>query len=259
MAKLLCGECKQEINDLEPIRCGFCEASFHINQQCCGLNCRTMKDAFASGKAMFICSFCRSKLNGRSIEAYIADNCNRQQEAMPPLADVPKQVQELFTVVEKLSQKIDNFTGQSTQPSQSLGISSPSAWPRLGVKRRREDRRPDVSVPAVSGTKTIDLSEIQLSVPSITKAPLPEQFWLYMTGLNPLITDTDVQKIVSRCLNISDGAEVARLVPKGKDVSTLTFVSYKIGLDPALKELALEPSSWPVGIRLREFIDYSKN
>ena len=116
-----------------------------------------------------------------------------------------------------------------------------------------------MSVPAARGTKTIDLSEIQLSVPFITKAPLPEQFWLYMTGLNPLITDTDVQKIVSRCLNISDGAEVARLVPKGKDVSTLTFVSYKIGLDPALKELALEPSSWPVGIRLREFIDYSKN
>lgn len=113
--------------------------------------------------------------------------------------------------------------------------------------------------PAVNGTKTIDLSEIQLSVPSITQATVPNKFWLYMTGLNPLITDSDVQKIVSRCLNMSDGAEVTRLVPKGKDVTTLTFVSYKIGLDPDLKELALEPSSWPVGIRLREFVDFSKN
>lgn len=30
MAKQRCVECKQEINNLEPILCGFCEASFHI-------------------------------------------------------------------------------------------------------------------------------------------------------------------------------------------------------------------------------------
>lgn len=111
MEKPQCGECELEINDLEPIRCGFCEASFHFNQQCSGLNARTMKDAFQSGKAMFFCPPCRNELNGRSIQAYLADNHNRQPDAIPPLSDVPKQVQELFTVVEKLSQKIDNFTG----------------------------------------------------------------------------------------------------------------------------------------------------
>lgn len=80
-----------------------------------------------------------------------------------------------------------------------------------------------------------------------------------MTGLNPLISNSDVQKIVARCLCTSDAADVVRLVPKGKDTTNLTFVSYKIGLDPNLKELALEPSSWPVGIRLREFVNFSKN
>lgn len=90
------------------------------------------------------------------MQAYIADNRNSQHDGTPncQLADVPKQVHELFTVVEKLSQKIYNFTGQPAQPFQSVAVSSPSAWPRLGVKRRREDRRPDVSVPPVNGTKT---------------------------------------------------------------------------------------------------------
>ncbi|XP_062543283.1 uncharacterized protein LOC134210889 [Armigeres subalbatus] len=259
MAKKQCGECKQEINDLEPICCGFCEASFHINQQCCGFNSRSIKEAFASGKAMFICPPCRTELNGRSIRAYLADNPRSQPDEMPQLAEIPKQVQELFTVVEKLSQKIDNFAGQSIKPFKSIPVSSPSAWPRLGIKRRRDDRRLDECTAAVSGTKSIDLSEFQLPVPSIMQAAKPDKFWLYMTGLNPLINDSDVQKIVSRCLNISDAAEVIRLVPRGKDVTTLTFVSYKIGLDPDLKELALEPSSWPTGIRLREFVDFSKN
>lgn len=126
----------------------------------------------------------------------------------------------------------------------------------MGVKRRREER-PVVDVPIAKGSKSIDLSD--LSVPSIIPAEPPIKFWLYLSRLNPLITENDVQKIVSRCLNIVDSVDVVRLVPKGKDVSNMTFVSFKIGLDISLKDLALDPASWPSELHFREFVDLAKN
>ena len=213
-----------------------------------------MKEAFSTGKALFVCPPCRTELNGRSVRAYFADKPICQPNDTQALAELPGQVQQLFEVVDKLSKKIDNI---GNKPQSVNFAATPPAWPRLGVKRRREDRRPDADVPVASGTKDVDLGD--LSVASVVQAAVPEKFWLYLSGLNPAITDSDVQKVVSKCLCTSNDADVVRLVAKGKELSTMTFVSYKIGLDPQLKELALDPQCWPVGIRFREFVNLPKN
>lgn len=254
MAKKVCGECKLDINDLEPLICGLCESYYHISQNCCGLNIRILKEAFTTGKAIFVCPSCRTELNGRSVRSFFTDKSNCQSNDTQPPADLPGQVQQLFEVVNKLSDKIDNFTNKS-KPANI--VSTPPAWPRLGAKRRREERKLDTDVTFASGTNNVDFSN--LSVASVTQASVPVKFWLYLSGLNPKITDNDVQKVVSKCLRISDAADVVRLVPKDKEVANLTFVSYKIGLDPELKELALDSKTWPFGIRFREFIDFPKN
>ena len=68
-----------------------------------------------------------------------------------------------------------------------------------------------------------------------------------------------MQNIVSCCLSSTDAADVIRLVPKEKDVSGLTFVSFKIGLNPGMKDLAIDPASWPSGLQFRQFMDLPKN
>lgn len=214
------------------------------------MNIRNLKEAFSSGRLLFICQSCGDELNGRSIRRYIDE---QQQTQPPPLAALPAQVQQLSDVVAVLSKKIDDLTDKP-HPRQSVSV-TPS-WPKLGVKRPRNER-PDIGVPVVQGTKTIDLSD--LSVPSISPTVQPEKFWLYLSRLNPLITDNDVQNIVSRCLDITDPAVVVRLVPKGMDVSRMTFVSFKIGLDPSVRNTALDPASWPAGLQFREFVDIPKN
>ena len=118
------------------------------------------------------------------------------------------------------------------------------------------DKKSTVSAPSDRGTNSIDLSD--LSVPSVAP-PVADKFWLYLSGLNPLVTDGDVQKIVSRCLGLPGPVDLVRLVPKGKDVNGMSFVSFKIGLDPNTKAKALDPSSWPVGLLFREFINHQKN
>lgn len=252
MAKRQCRKCEQDINDLEPMCCDFCEAYFHISQNCCGVNTRSLKEALSSGKLLFICHICREELNGRSIRRYI-DEQQQMQTQPPPLAALPAQVQQLSDVVAALSKKIDDM---SYKPQRSQPVNVTPSWPRLGVKRRRDDR-PDIDVPVAQGTKVIDLSD--LSVPSILPTMPPEKFWLYLSRLNPLITDVDVQNIISRCLCITDPVDVVRLVPKGKDVSRMTFVSFKIGLDPSMRNKALDPASWPAELQFREFVDIAKN
>lgn len=254
MDKKHCGECKQEINDLEPLRCGFCEAFLHISQNCCGINSRGLKEAFAQGKLLLMCTSCREMLAGRSISAYIAEIPSTM--SVPPASvDLPAQMKQLSEVVEGLSRKIDRFAG-STSQSTWPAPSTPS-WPQRNKKRKLDDKpeKPKIHAPSDCGTNEVDLSD--LSVPSIVRDA--DKFWLYLSALNPRITDSDVQKIVSRCLNTPDPVEVIRLVPKDKNTAGWSFVSYKIGLCTEMKAKALDPSSWPTGLRFREFIDQQKN
>ena len=204
---------------------------------------------------MFICQSCHDELKGRSIRRFIAelDGKLNQPADLPLLDALPAQVQHLSDVVAELSKKIDVL---SAKPQRNRSVSVATAWPKLGTKRRREDRS-DIDMPVANGTKSIDLSD--LSVPSITATAPPEKFWLYLSRLNPLITDKDVQNIVSRCLCTTDPVDVVRLVPKGKDVTGMTFISFKIGLDPCMKDPALDPASWPDGLQFREFVNLAKN
>ncbi|XP_053686448.1 uncharacterized protein LOC128735987 [Sabethes cyaneus] len=133
MAKELCGECKIEINDLEPIRCGFCESGFYINQQCCGFNSRVCKELFAQGKILFICPNCRDILNGRSIASYVKE-LQENESSLPPLpVNLPAQVQKLTEIVEGLSRKFDGIANKPTNVKCVAGtptnLSTTPVWP----------------------------------------------------------------------------------------------------------------------------------
>lgn len=260
MEKKQCKECKLEVNDIEPVRCGFCDALFHISQQCCGFNHRANRDLFSQGKAMFICTDCRSELNGRSVKRYLEDNADSQTCPVVASSDnLSTQVQLLTDVVDKLSKKVDVLASGQASGSKTNKLLTPSnrSWPRLSAKRPRVEQYDSAALNVDRGTRTIDLSD--LSIGSIIPTPAPPKFWLYLSGFQPLISIEDVQKIVTRCLDLSAPGEVIRLVPKGKDVSNMSFVSFKIGLDPSIRERALLASTWLDGLVFREFVDQSKN
>lgn len=237
------------INELEPVRCGFCDAYFHISQQCCGFNTRATKDLFANGKAMFICPKCRDTLNGRSVCSFLKESLGTPSSSPVDLNLLCNQVQKLARVVESLSKQVENIVNER-QPARS--VSTPN-WPKPGVKRRRGNNGQAVQAATERGTSSIELSD--LSVPFIVPPPQPPKFWLYLSGFQPLIKIEDVQKIVARCMDVSDPVDVVRLVGKDADITKLTFVSFKIGLSPDLRELALNASTWPTGLLFREFED----
>lgn len=99
------------------------------------------------------------------------------------------------------------------------------------------------------GTKEIAPDE---SVP-LAAAQREDKFWLYLSGFDPQATTQQIEKLVKGNL-ITDGAvDVVKLVPKGRTLDELTFVSFKVGLDKQLKDAALSGSTWQKGIIFRQF------
>lgn len=201
-----------------------------------------------------MCPCCREELNGRSVKSYIAD---MQTPDTAPSSGLQTQVEQLFKLVESLSEKVDCCMPKNTSDRTPMRSKAVEDWPRLGVKRRRGNDKQPITVAPDRGTNTIDLSD--LSIPHLTPETPTPKFWLYLSGLHPLVTVDDIHKITSRCLKLTAPADVVRLVPKGVDMANLTFVSFKVGLDPSTKDLALDAATWPNGILFREFIDQSKN
>nr|XP_029721532.1 uncharacterized protein LOC115262785 [Aedes albopictus]XP_029723034.1 uncharacterized protein LOC115263792 [Aedes albopictus]XP_029731698.1 uncharacterized protein LOC115267982 [Aedes albopictus] len=91
------------------------------------------------------------------------------------------------------------------------------------------------------------------TVPTVNTAELrQEQFWLYLSGIHPSVSDEDMKALVNEALGTPE-LSVVKLVPKDKDIRSLTFISFKIGMPTELKEKAMSATTWPIGIKFREF------
>lgn len=71
---------------------------------------------------------------------------------------------------------------------------------------------------------------------------------LYSTTQNKL--KANHSKVV---FNVGD-IKISRLIPKGKDPSTLSFVSFKVDVSSELAHIISNPALWPNGCKITNFI-----
>lgn len=84
-----------------------------------------------------------------------------------------------------------------------------------------------------------------------------DKFWLFFTRIKNTVNEERILKMVANCIGSKD-AVVKKLVSKRINVATLPFISFKVGIDTELKDVALNPASWPEGVCFREFHDSYK-
>lgn len=121
-------------------------------------------------------------------------------------------------------------------------------------KRRLMDRSPDSS-PTNTVTRAMLSSGTGLSCNNITTVPeRPPRTWVFISRIAP---DTPIEAIREMaCSNIgTDDILVYSLVRRDRDLSTLSYVSFKIGVPDSHRAIALAASTWPRGISFKEFID----
>lgn len=78
------------------------------------------------------------------------------------------------------------------------------------------------------------------------------KFWLFFTRLRNTVNERQMFRMVSTSIG-SENVAVKKLVADWKDVSTLPYISFKVGVDVEFKSVAMLPSTWPVGVCYREF------
>lgn len=137
------------------------------------------------------------------------------------------------------------------------------------MKRRRietpknsaqSSKKPIFASPQM-GTKTNAGKLVAVAKPSpkktVEKKPAYEKA-VWVSRLSPTITEEDVRDYIAANTFASSNFVVCKLVKKGQDVSTLSFVSFKIDVNIIDFNILNDKNAWPVNVAVREFELVSK-
>lgn len=246
----ICEKCAIYING-DSIKCGgFCSSM--VCMRCSGIAEETYASVRANVHLVWMCTACIN-LMSKARFANSLVSVNKAGESV--IESIKTEIRD--GVLTDIRNEIrSNFKAliNSVPPTPVPPYRTPHA-PSTRAKRLREnDDDDDIAIrrPAKA------LCGIGTSA-AITDLVAPEaaeqdsgKFWLYLSGILPEVPDSKVCELVESKLKISN-PQVVKLVPRGKDIRTLTFISYKIGIPFELKSIALASETWPRGIRFREF------
>ncbi|XP_055604070.1 uncharacterized protein LOC129752307 [Uranotaenia lowii] len=244
---MACDKCAKPTGDSDSILCqGLCSLVFHL--KCAGLLSSHLKSKADNKNLLWVCDECCRLLKNAafrrslgSYESIIADMRTNQ-------ASLVAEVKSEFATTNLKLDKILNVR-PNINPSPRI----PAPWPSLATPTNKRRRVENPTVAPCVGTKQVTVKTIA------TVAPPEKKFWIYLARLHNSVTAKDIEELVMECLQC-ESTEVHALVRKDVDVSTLRSISFKVGVDPKLKDIALSPKTWPSGILFREFEDFgSKN
>lgn len=253
----ICNSCATSMPEKEVVCGGFCKANFHY--KCARLSEETYKDICGHVAVFWFCKGCCDLMkNARFKNAMVSSNA-----ATLELKDAyQKVVEELKAEIKTslLAELKDEIQGGFNKLSPAvLSPIPPRVFQfnaRNSPKRTRDD---DVPEPVEQPTKIF-----RGTGPSANNAVRgsagnsDDKFWLYLTKISPDVSESDVQSLAMECLQTNE-IVVKSLIPRGRPLSMLSFVSFKVGVKKDLKSMAMNPATWPQGIEFREFIELESN
>ena len=236
----VCKTCSLPVNGIDRVVCrGNCHSMFH--RTCVPGMQRSTLDVITtySENLFWLCDDCASSF----------DKWLQIPNTAAPAVDTVK----LCDAVGKLNNVISELSCRMDKHFSSV-VSTPKVFHtqrQLGEqptpKRSREDKvKFGTTAAAICGTRSIQ-REIK------TVADERQQFWLYLSRLDPSHTVDEIVGMAQECLGINDTLKAVLLVKKDADVTKLNFVSFRLEIPKALKEIALQASTWPTGVLVREF------
>lgn len=109
---------------------------------------------------------------------------------------------------------------------------------------------------AMSANALVAQTTADLSTSVLKSVPVAQDKFIYVGGLDPVTTKEEVIDYVMGKLNTSSPADVScrTLVTIGKDITRLTFISFKVGVPSARLEELMKPEMWPKGVKVHEFV-----
>lgn len=236
---------------------GFCKSTFHY--KCAMISEVLYKEVAGNSATFWMCKACREIMgNARFKNTLVSMNA-----ATKEVSDVyQKLVNDLKTEVKssliaELRQEIQGGFNKLSPMIQSPGPNRFQFINRPTPKRTRE-RDEFVFPVSEQPSKVFRGTNQSTSTPMGPIDTSENKFWIYLTKISPEATENDIVNLAKNCLQTEDVVAKA-LVPRGRPISTLTFLSFKVGVSQAVKSRAMDPSTWPSEIQFREFVDTSSS
>lgn len=259
---MACKCCQKVVSDNDRIICrGFCGASFHAI--CVQLDFPLSVLRSNEKNIYWMCDDCSMMFANCQFRSFL---CRNDQN----LIGLPDSIKSIQDDITKLSSAVTTLAAKvESKPLTPFRLNSSGSsfnnWPRnMSVntpkRRRYENGDPQVSTAVTKpscGTKAaLACSTIRLVKTS------SDLVWIHLSAFHPTTTEQEICDMVCDCLHLTadQKPKVVKLVPKGIDLSTLNFVSFKVGVDKNLEKEALSSESWPENVFFRRFEDgRSKN
>lgn len=249
----VCSSCAGDIGDMQ-VKCrGLCKTIFH--PQCCGISADVFEEVMKNAQLFWYCPSCTTLMEDMRVRNTVrAAYETGQSQALNSHSDIMQDLKseimgELKDEIRTSFARLMNSSTFTPKSSKRVGIN-----PRFTRSRRlfsaADDGIRKRQQPLLLGTGSTPSPSMDI----ITVPPAKPKFWLYLSRIARDVTADQVCALAKKRLG-SDDVQVTRLVAKGRDINTLSFISFKVGMNVELKTKALSTSTWPKGVLYREFSD----
>lgn len=284
-----CPTCNKPLESkADGVNCdGPCAITFHAN--CLKVKKRTLQDLRASDQLQWYCTNCvkystknllkELTISNQSVQSLTSVLETSMADSLEEVSETNQSVRALTSLLEQtlmgslnqikdIADSLVSTHSASQQSTQRNIHDLPSA-----NKRQRNDNQysstnapPKPPLPSLSFGRKGATSSLQ-AVAGTTNNPLLAAHMpkpckqIYVTRLPPLTTTDNViaYLLENDLISKPEDCRCIKLVPLAKDISTLTFVSFKIGVfDQSTFEAIMNVDNWSDGIGIREFVDTPK-
>ncbi|XP_055604310.1 uncharacterized protein LOC129752561 [Uranotaenia lowii] len=250
----VCEKCANEFEGDFWICQGFC--STKVCMRCSGMTQELLSGFKKNPHCLWMCYGCKKILSDARFSNALVSVKTANDDIMDSLKNALKN-----EIRESILQEIRSEIRTNLSPLKNLAtpVNARSenrlTVPPVSAKRRRiegfrsntPDRRLTPRLCAV-GTNLTDV-DISANQNGPQNSSL---FSLYLSGIGPRVPEERVMDMVRTHLGTSE-IGLTKLVPKGRSLDSLSFVSFKVEAPLTLKNKALSTETWPVGVRFREF------
>lgn len=210
---------------------GRCKNSYHLS--CVGIGKELLRAA--SGEVIWLCTECLLDFNNwKDVD---------QTPLSPPTPNIHSEIDELKSQVSEIMDTLQGIVSHGISATKrDIVHSTPIAI--ADVQSKTNNSHNDEIIPDHDGLH--ETSETTTD---------ERGFSLLLTNIDCYTTAKEVKTMIYSCLGVpaDDRVSLVKLVSKNADYRLLDFVSFKVVLDWKWKDLAMRESTWPTGIKFREF------
>ncbi|XP_035794895.1 uncharacterized protein LOC118468183 [Anopheles albimanus] len=227
---------------------GSCNNVFH--GKCLGLTPAIRKEVLRNPQLQWVCAGCSvtTGIGAARMKNVLLSELSPLLDQMRNniLAEFDRRFSHLLELSRSPVAKGDRETGASLASATTNTTYADVTKEHMLPHQRQKPTAAPSNPPLVTGTAPKVLVK---TVPT-----LQPKLWLFFSRLTTDTTDEQITDMVRQCLGDTE-VIVRRLLARDRDVTSVPFLSFKVGVPCALRLKALDPATWPHGVCFREFVD----